>query len=1175
KMEQTRLELPPRDPADLPLSILEVGCAGRFELITHAPDQNGRLLPLSTLPCGLPPCDIDLLTEIEQRFLSDPEWLPIHHFEKSQKVWPRTKDINSLFHLDVTPVHSTLEAQRNPATGELLGFKEVLIDNTNLSAKNSLSLQRPPGPPSEALRGSSTNYPFWPGGMDEPSLDFIRSKGELEENVDFENKILTIPPGWKKGMDFKKTERSAPPGVLSLADLVGELEDITLGASSEEEDKEERDKGKVKKTKKKEGKKKKEEKKATLQRTNSLEDAVLQEQDTVKKEAEKPEPVKEQWAIPVDISTPVDDFYKRIPDPAFRWPFEPDVFQKQAILHLEQHDSVFVAAHTSAGKTVVAEYAIALSQKHMTRTIYTSPIKALSNQKFRDFKNTFRDVGLLTGDVQLHPDASCLIMTTEILRPGSVGGRGGEYHYSGDSVSLGLPVQDTEIQQVSSTVEVILSSAHVLKFYKVEEPEIFHPVGSREESLSHLLKFGAFFFFFSLTSPASRRRRCASTLRKSSMTSTSVRSPASSEEVWAGGGCVMIRGVIDTGQTGSHMWDTPEETFPYRMLRIPVEGLACTPSTISPPSPSPPTSVHSVGVSGTLKPALWTLLISSSLPPPLQLTSIFLQYQNFSFLFYLYSDLKLRLLDNLDNRYILALGARVFCFFTGTLHVLDLSELSVYVYSFTVYLFSWASCTELTRVRSDPFVHYQMTHMCRFGKGEEEKGPKCLAVALAKTKIKLHSMHHINTFLKLSVLFILLYWLYKLLDIKKTIIYGVLEVNLFKIKELQGTKEKRTWEHFQQLFDILYKNECKTSLPKAPAVLLDRSRPRDPPFSFSPSAHVRSGDRRLIISGIQCDLAVCLPPPSNLQILISSVRRLLSASLLDRSDPPGPSVTTASQELLRLAESHPNGVESLDPVNDLQLKDLDAVEACVRLKQLQETLRTFSCVHSPKFAMQYLRLEERMKIKDELDRLRYLLSDQSLALLPEYEQRINVLKALKYIDQNNTVQLKGRVACEISNYEMVITEMVFENVLTELRPEEIVALLSCMVFQQKTQVEPEINEILKKGIERICSVAERIALLQRECGLRESVEDYVDQFKFGLVEVVYEWARGLPFADIAKLTDVQEGIIVRCIQRLDETCRDVRNAARIIGDPVLYAKMEQASNLIKRDIVFAASLYTQ
>lgn len=52
----------------------------------------------------------------------------------------------------------------------------------------------------------------------------------------------------------------------------------------------------------------------------------------------------------------------------------------------QRAECVFVAAHTSAGKTVVAEYAIAMAQHHMTRVIYTSPIKALSNQKYRDFK---------------------------------------------------------------------------------------------------------------------------------------------------------------------------------------------------------------------------------------------------------------------------------------------------------------------------------------------------------------------------------------------------------------------------------------------------------------------------------------------------------------------------------------------------------------------------------------------------------------------------------------------------------------------------------------------------------------------------------------------------------------------------------------------------------------------
>lgn len=59
------------------------------------------------------------------------------------------------------------------------------------------------------------------------------------------------------------------------------------------------------------------------------------------------------------------------------------------------------------------------------------------------------------------------------------------------------------------------------------------------------------------------------------------------------------------------------------------------------------------------------------------------------------------------------------------------------------------------------------------------------------------------------------------------------------------------------------------------------------------------------------------------------------------------------------------------------------------------------------------------------------------------------------------------------------------------------------------------------------------------------------------------------------LTDIQEGIIVRCILQLNETLHNVKDAARIIGNPGLHSKMEEASNAIKRDIVFAASLYTQ
>ncbi|EEA04782.1 DEAD/DEAH box helicase family protein [Cryptosporidium muris RN66] len=111
-----------------------------------------------------------------------------------------------------------------------------------------------------------------------------------------------------------------------------------------------------------------------------------------------------------------------------KYPFKLDHFQKRAIIRIHQGDHVLIAAHTSAGKTAIAEYAIELSNKNGKKTIYTSPIKALSSQKYREFQNRFRNypshptitqrnrVGIITGDISMNPDAQCVIMTTEILR---------------------------------------------------------------------------------------------------------------------------------------------------------------------------------------------------------------------------------------------------------------------------------------------------------------------------------------------------------------------------------------------------------------------------------------------------------------------------------------------------------------------------------------------------------------------------------------------------------------------------------------------------------------------------------------------------------------------------------------------------------------------------------------
>lgn len=125
-----------------------------------------------------------------------------------------------------------------------------------------------------------------------------------------------------------------------------------------------------------------------------------------------------------EVATPAESEYTGLRDPRQQPNYEPakeynfklDSFQERSILCIENEQSVLVSAHTSAGKTVVAEYAIAKLLKNGQRVIYTTPIKALSNQKYREFEDKFKDVGLITGDVTNNPSASCLIMTTEILR---------------------------------------------------------------------------------------------------------------------------------------------------------------------------------------------------------------------------------------------------------------------------------------------------------------------------------------------------------------------------------------------------------------------------------------------------------------------------------------------------------------------------------------------------------------------------------------------------------------------------------------------------------------------------------------------------------------------------------------------------------------------------------------
>lgn len=103
---------------------------------------------------------------------------------------------------------------------------------------------------------------------------------------------------------------------------------------------------------------------------------------------------------------------------SYDFPFELDDFQKEACNIINEGKSVVVCAPTGAGKTVIAQHAIHQALKNDTRIFYTTPLKALSNQKYNDFgkKYGYEKVGLLTGDTSINRNAQIVVMTTEVFR---------------------------------------------------------------------------------------------------------------------------------------------------------------------------------------------------------------------------------------------------------------------------------------------------------------------------------------------------------------------------------------------------------------------------------------------------------------------------------------------------------------------------------------------------------------------------------------------------------------------------------------------------------------------------------------------------------------------------------------------------------------------------------------
>lgn len=163
----------------------------------------------------------------------------------------------------------------------------------------------------------------------------------------------------------------------------------------------------------------------------------------------------------------------------------------------------------------------------------------------------------------------------------------------------------------------------------------------------------------------------------------------------------------------------------------------------------------------------------------------------------------------------------------------------------------------------------------------------------------------------------------------------------------------------------------------------------------------------------------------------------------------------------------------------------------------------------------YNQYAEKVVLSDRIKAVKKKITEAlSIMQLDELKCRKRVLRRFGFINEAEVVQLKARVACEISTGdELLLSELLFDRFFNELTPEMCAAVLSCFIFEEKSEA-PALKEELAKPYREIQAKARVIAKVSQESKLALVEDEYLAGFKWQLMEVVYSWAHGKSFGEI-------------------------------------------------------------
>ncbi|XP_036164421.1 exosome RNA helicase MTR4 isoform X6 [Myotis myotis] len=885
-----------------------------------------------------------------------------------------------------------------------------------------------------------------------------------------------------------------------------------------------------------------------------------------------------------EVALPADEDYiplkPRVGKAAKEYPFILDAFQREAIQCVDNNQSVLVSAHTSAGKTVCAEYAIALALREKQRVIFTSPIKALSNQKYREMYEEFQDVGLMTGDVTINPTASCLVMTTEILR---------SMLYRGSEV-------------MREVAWVIFDEIHYMR--DSERGVVW------EETII-LLPDNVHYVFLSATIPNARQFAewiCHLHKQPCHVIYTDYRPTPLQHYIFPAGGDGLHLVVDENGDFREDNFNTAmqvlreagdlakgdqkgrkggtkdeekkmvEEVFSNAIDCLSDEDKKLPQVEHVLPLLKRGIGIHHGGLLPILKETI-EILFSEGLIKALFATETFAMGINMPARTVLFTNA--RKFDGKDFRWI---SSGEYIQMSGRAGRRGMDDRGIVILMVDEKM-SPTIGKQLLKGSADPLnsafhLTYNMVlNLLRV----EEINPEYM---LEKSFYQFQHYRAIPGVVEKVRNSEEQYNKIVIPNEESVVIYYKIRQQLAKLgKEIEEYihKPKYCLPFLQPGRLVKVKNEgddfgwgvvvnfSKKSNVKPNSGELDplyvvevllrcsrESLKNSATEAAKPAKPEEKGEMQVV------------PVLVHLLSAISSVRLYIPKDLrpLDNRQ----SVLKSIQEVQK---RFPDGVPLLDPIDDMGIQDQGLKKVIQKVEAFEHRMYSHPLHNDPNLETVYTLCEKKAQIAIDIKSAkRELKKARTVLQMDELKCRKRVLRRLGFATSSDVIEMKGRVACEISSAdELLLTEMMFNGLFNDLSAEQATALLSCFVFQENSSEMPKLTEQLAGPLRQMQECAKRIAKVSAEAKLEIDEETYLSSFKPHLMDVVHTWATGATFAHICKMTDVFEGSIIRCMRRLEELLRQMCQAAKAIGNTELENKFAEGITKIKRDIVFAASLY--